>query len=135
VRYKFEQRVFIYDCYVKKNTYKSCRRKFHLKFPDTTCLSGDTVSKLVKKVQTHGILIDRKPLKRNHVLTEEKVDDIGLRLENPPKKSLRRLALQSGVSVCSAWTANKLLHIQQYKITVLPEIKPVDYEKRVRLCN
>jgi hypothetical protein len=30
----------------------------------------------VKKVQTNGILIDRKPLKRNNVLTKEKPDDI-----------------------------------------------------------
>jgi hypothetical protein len=36
--------------------------------------TGDTVSKLVKKVLTHGILIDRKPLKINRVLTEEKND-------------------------------------------------------------
>jgi hypothetical protein len=61
VRCNLEQRVFIYDCYVKRDSYKSCRRKFHCKFPDT-CPSGDTISKLVKKVWTSGILIDRKPL-------------------------------------------------------------------------
>jgi hypothetical protein len=27
------------------------------------------------------------------------------------------------------------LHIHPYRITVVPEIKPVDYEKRVRFCN
>jgi hypothetical protein len=36
---------------------------------------------------------------------------------------------------CSAWTAIKLLHIRQYKITVVPEIKPEDYEERARFCN
>jgi hypothetical protein len=82
----------------------------------------------VKKVRTHGILIDRKSLKGNRVLTEEKLDDIGYRLENSPRKSLRRLARLSGVSVGNAWTATKLLHIRRYKITVVPEIKPVDYE-------
>jgi hypothetical protein len=60
----------------KKNSYKLCRRKFRNKFPETSP-SGDTISKLVKKVQTHGILTDRKLLKRNRVLTEEKLDDIG----------------------------------------------------------
>ncbi|PNF15704.1 hypothetical protein B7P43_G12455 [Cryptotermes secundus] len=134
-RYSLEKRVFIYDCYVKTHSYKSCRRKFRHKFPETTCPSGDTISKLVKKVRTHGILIDRKPLKRNRVLTEEKLDDIGHRLENSPRKSLRRLAQQSGVSLGSAWTATKLLHIRPYKFTVVHEIKPVDYEKRVRFCN
>jgi hypothetical protein len=27
------------------------------------------------------------------------------------------------------------LHIRPYKITVVPDIKPVDYEERVRFCN
>jgi hypothetical protein len=31
-RYNLEQRVFIYDCNVKTNSYKSCRRKFLSKF-------------------------------------------------------------------------------------------------------
>jgi hypothetical protein len=48
---------------------------------------------------------------------------------------LRRLAQQSGVSVVSAWKATKLLHIRLYKITVVPEIKPVEFEKRARFCN
>jgi hypothetical protein len=31
-------------------------------------------------------------------------------------------------------TDRKPLHFRPYKITVVPEIKPVDYEKRVRFC-
>jgi hypothetical protein len=45
---------------------------------------------------------------------------------------LRRLALQSGVSVGSAWTATQPLQIHLYEIAVLPEIKPVDYERKER---
>jgi hypothetical protein len=41
-----------------------------------------TISKFVKKVRTHSMLIGRKPLKRNRVLTEEKLDDIDHQLEN-----------------------------------------------------
>jgi hypothetical protein len=82
VRYNLEQTIFIYVYSVKTNSYKICRRKFRRKFPDTTCPAGDTISKLLKKVRTHGILIDRKLLKRNRVLTEGKLDDIGHRLEN-----------------------------------------------------
>jgi hypothetical protein len=91
-----------------KNSYKSCRRNFHLEFPDTSCPPGDTISKLVQKVRINSILIDRKPLKRNHVLSEENLDDIVHWLENSPWKYLWRLALQSGVSVGSVWTATKL---------------------------
>jgi hypothetical protein len=32
VRYNLEQRVSIYDCYVKTNSHKSCRRKFTVNF-------------------------------------------------------------------------------------------------------
>jgi hypothetical protein len=45
------------------------------------------------------------------------------------------LALQNDVSVGNAWTASELSHIHQYKITALPVIKPMNYEKRVRVCN
>jgi hypothetical protein len=79
VLYSLQQRVFIYDCYVKEISYKSNRRNF----PESTRPSGDTFSKLVKKVKENGILIDRKPVKRNHVLTwEGGLDDICHRLEN-----------------------------------------------------
>jgi hypothetical protein len=86
----------------------------------------------VKKVRIDGILIGRKPLKGNHALPGEKLDYIGHRLENFPRKTLHRLAQQRGVPVGSAWTAitRKLLHIRRYKIIVVPEIKPVDYEKK-----
>jgi hypothetical protein len=92
VTYNLEQRVFIYDCYVKKKLILIVQEKIRRKFPDTTFPSGDTISKLVKKVRTNGISSDRKPLKRNRVLTEEKLEDIGHRLEMSSRKSLRRLA-------------------------------------------
>jgi hypothetical protein len=72
------------------------------------------VNNLLKNVRTHGILIDRKSLKR---------------------KSLRRLALQSNASVGSEWTATEVLHVRPHKITVVPEIELVNNEKKVRLCN
>jgi hypothetical protein len=46
------------------------------------------------------------------VLTQEKLDDIGARLEHTPRKSLKHLA-QSGVSKSSARTATKLLKLEQ----------------------
>jgi hypothetical protein len=77
VRYSLDHRVFIYDCYGKINSQKSCRRKFHHKFPETTCPSGDSIS----KVQTNSYLTGRRPLKRSCVLTEEKLN-ISQCLEN-----------------------------------------------------
>jgi hypothetical protein len=60
---QFKQRVLIYDCYVK-NLHQSCRRQFHLIFPEITYLSpsSDIIFKLEKRVRTHGILIDKRQL-------------------------------------------------------------------------
>jgi hypothetical protein len=89
----------------------------------------------VKKVQTHGILTERGLLNRIYVITGN-LDDISNQSENSPQKSLLRLARQiTVVSVGSVWTATKLLHTHPHKITVFPEIKPMDYGKRVRFCN
>jgi hypothetical protein len=52
---------------VETNAYKTCRRKFCCKFMETTNPYGSTISKLVKKVGIHSILIDRRQLKRNCV--------------------------------------------------------------------
>jgi hypothetical protein len=42
------------------------------------------------------------------MLTEEKLDDIGARLEHTPIKSLKRLAQETGVSKRNARMATKL---------------------------
>jgi hypothetical protein len=49
---------------------------------------------------------------------------------------LQQLALQSGVYVGSVWTKTELLNTRPYKITVVPELEPVDYEnERVRFYD
>jgi hypothetical protein len=55
----------------RKTQHKSRRTKLRLKFPNTACPTGDIISELLKRVRTHSILIDRKLLKRNRVLSEE----------------------------------------------------------------
>jgi hypothetical protein len=50
-------------------------------------------------------------------------------------KMFAAISTRGGVSVGSAWTAIELLLVRPFKITVVPEIKPVDYEKRVWFCN
>jgi hypothetical protein len=129
-RNNLEQRVFIYGCCYMKT--KSCRRKLHCKFLKT-CQSGDTISKLARKVKIHGIWSGKRQLKINHVLIEEKLD-VCRKLEIL-ENLCGDLTQQRGISVSSVWTATKLLHICPYKITVVPKIKPMDYGEWVRFCN
>jgi hypothetical protein len=56
-----------------------------------------------------GPLIEKKQKHMCRVLTEEKSDDIGARLEHTPRKSLKRVAQETGVSKSSARMATQLL--------------------------
>jgi hypothetical protein len=93
VRYTLEQRVFLYVTHVKYGSARKCRRKFWHKFRDERVPSRQTVHNLVNKLRTTGLVIDKKQKHTRRVLTEEKLDDIGARLEYTRRKSLKCLAL------------------------------------------
>jgi hypothetical protein len=79
--------------------------------------------------------VDKKPDRKQTVLTEETLDDIGARLKTSPKKSLKRLVLETGVSLTSARRATKLLTLQPYKTTVVQALKEHDPVVRINFCN
>jgi hypothetical protein len=63
--------------------------------------------------------MDEEQKHKRQVLTEEKLDDIGARLEHTPRKSLKHLAQETAVSKSSAGTAAQLLKPRPYKTTVI----------------
>jgi hypothetical protein len=71
VHYTLEQRVFVFDTYVKYGAAGNCRRKFRRKF------RGERVHSLVHKLRTTGFLIDKKTKYKRRVPTEEKLDERG----------------------------------------------------------
>jgi hypothetical protein len=80
------------------------------KFCDERVPSRQTIHDLVNKLRTMGLLIDmEKKTHKRRVLTEEKLDHRGARLEHTPRKSPKHLAQDTGVSKSSARTATKLL--------------------------
>jgi hypothetical protein len=62
---------------VKTNSYKSCGRKFHYKFPDKNMSIWRYYFQISEESMNPRHLTDRKLLKINRVLTEEKLDDFG----------------------------------------------------------
>jgi transposase len=88
--YALDQRVFLCDTYVKY---------------------GQTIHNLKNKFRTTGLLIDKKQKHKGRVLTEDKLDDIGARLEHTSRKSLNRLVQENGMSNSSARTATQLLKL------------------------
>jgi hypothetical protein len=95
MRYNLEQRVFLYDTYVKHGSAGKCRRKFRRKFRDERVRSRQRIHSLVNKLRTMGLLIDKKQKHKRRVLTEETLDDAGARLEHTSRKSLKRLAQET----------------------------------------
>jgi hypothetical protein len=61
-------------------------------------LNRQPIHNLLNKPRTTGFLIDEKQKYKRRVLTEEKLDDIRARLEYTPRKSLKCIAQESGLS-------------------------------------
>jgi hypothetical protein len=59
--------------------------------------------------RTTKLLIDKKQKHKRRVLTEEKLDEIGARIEHTPRSSWKRLAQETVVSKSGARTATRLL--------------------------
>jgi hypothetical protein len=91
--------------YVWSKSYKSSETRFYYKYPGV--LASSAIFELVNKVRWTGSLIDEKYTRQNSVLTKEKLNEIGGRLEHSPCKSMVQLSQQAQVSTTTAWKATK----------------------------
>ena len=60
VRYSLEQRLFIYNVYIRKRSLKRCRLKFRRHFPGILVPSKNAILWLVKKECETGSVVDKK---------------------------------------------------------------------------
>jgi hypothetical protein len=97
---------------MKCGSARKYRRKFLRNFRVDCLPSRQKIHNLVNKFRTTGLLIDKKQKHKCRVLTEQKLDDIGARLEHTPRNSLKCLAQETGVSTCRARTATQLLKLR-----------------------
>ncbi|PSN49543.1 hypothetical protein C0J52_04992 [Blattella germanica] len=111
---------------MKQHSWRRCRRKFRRRYPDAPVPDRTTICRLFKKFNETGSDANKKPRVNKRVLTEEKLDEIAFRLEISPRKSLRRLAQEVGVSKTSVQHATKLLKLKPYKTRVVDQLLPTD---------
>jgi hypothetical protein len=102
VRYTIQQRVCLMQLYFKYESAGKCRRKFRHRFPGEPFPSRQSIHYLVSKPKTTASLLDKRPDRKRTVLTEDKLDDIGARLETLPIKYLKRVAQEASVLKTSA---------------------------------
>ncbi|PNF36267.1 hypothetical protein B7P43_G08415 [Cryptotermes secundus] len=95
-RYTSEQRVFLYDTYVKCGSARKSRRKFLRKFCHARVPNRQTIHNLVSKLE-----------------------DVEFRREHKTKTFLKCLARETGVSKLSARMAPKLLKLRPCKSTAI----------------
>jgi hypothetical protein len=82
-----------------------------------------------------GLLIDKKQKHKCRVLTEDKLDDRGARVECIHTESLNHLSQETGVSQSTAKKGNKLLKLRPYKTTEIHTLQLQNPASRVHLCN
>ncbi|PSN34822.1 hypothetical protein C0J52_23266 [Blattella germanica] len=109
-KFTLEQRVFLYDTYVKTESCREVCNRFRDRYPGVPVPCRETVRCLVNKLRTTGSLNNATTRKRKRkILTEEKINDINTSLVRSPKKSVRRVAQQVGISKTSVHRATKIL--------------------------
>jgi hypothetical protein len=68
-------------------------------------------------------------------MSEETVHEVTDRLQASPRKSLRRLCQEIGVSKSTCQRAAKEAGLHAYQFTVVHELKGPDHEKRMVYCH
>ena len=71
-------------------------------YPGVPAPHGYTVRKRVTKFRETGSILDKKQRVNKRVLTEEKLDEVGERLEHTLQKSLQRLVQETEIFMTSA---------------------------------
>jgi hypothetical protein len=73
--------------------------------------------------------------KRRSVLSNDSLEDIRTRSLQSPRKSLRKLSQQTGMTYGSVQRATKRLKLHPHRVQVCHELKETDGEKRMRYCR
>jgi hypothetical protein len=98
ITYQYSTDIIHVRCLLGRSSARNCPTRLRRKCSDSTVPGGSTVHNVITKVRhIRSVLYKNKSRKRS-VVTEEKSDDIGTRLESSPKKKLRILALQCGLA-------------------------------------
>ena len=83
--YTLQQRIFTYDSHVITSPCREVVRRFQANYPGVRVPSREAVRLLVNKFRETGSIPDKKRNVQRRVLTEQKLEEIGERLENSPQ--------------------------------------------------
>lgn len=133
--FTIEQRIFILEQYFATKSYVSVKEAFQIKFVGVPPPEKKSISRLTNRFRETGSVCDRKRSGRPTVLTDDVLENVKTRLLNSPRKSLRKLSSQVGLSYSSVQKAAKKLHMYPYRVRLVQELQPPDLNKRLQYCR
>jgi hypothetical protein len=129
-----DQHVFILEHYFSTQSFAECQNAFRNSFPDSVVPNESTIQCLERFRET-GRISEKRRSGRPSVLSNDSLEDIRARLLQSPRKSLRKLSQQTGMTYGSIQRATKRLKLHSYRVQVCHELKEIDKEKRMRYCR
>jgi hypothetical protein len=106
-----DQRVFILEHYFPTRSHAECQNAFRNSFPDSVVQNKSTIQRLVKFFRETGSIGEKRHSGRPSVLSNDSLEDIRARLLPSPRKSLRKLSQQTGMTYGSVQRATKRLKL------------------------
>jgi transposase len=94
-----------------------------------------TTQSLVERFRETGSNGEKRRSGRPSVLSNDSLEDIRANLLQSPKKSLRKLSQQTGMTYGSVQRTKKRLKLHPYRVQVCHELKEIDKEKSMRYCR
>jgi hypothetical protein len=113
-----DQRVFILEHYFFTRSYAECRNAFRNSFPDTVVPNKSIIQHLVECFHETGSIGEKRHSGCPSVLSNDSLEDIRVRLLQFPRKSLRKLFQQTGMTYGSIQRATKRLKLHPYRVKV-----------------
>jgi transposase len=94
-----------------------------MSFPDSVVLNKSTIQRLIERFRKTGSIGEKRHSGRPFVLSNNSLEDIRARLLQSPRKALRKLSQQTGMTYGSVQRAAKRLKLHPYRVQVCHELK------------
>ncbi len=130
-----KQRIYLLEHYLATKAYTDIIATFTTTYEDVQVPNKLSISWLVKKFRETGSVMNAPKNRTRTVLTPEKEEEIGAAFSDTPHSSIRKVARRTATSIKSTHCATRLLKLYPYRVSVLYEVNPADYPKRIKFCK
>ncbi len=134
-RLTLEQRAFILEHYFRTNSYQSVINEFKKAFPRREPPNKSTIKRIVDRFREHYTVADVPRSGRPSALSAADRKQIQDRVIEEPGTFARRISQETGFACETMCRGRKEMGYHPYHISMLQEIQPPDYQKRVEFFN